>query len=679
MNLSLPHSLLTQYLKTTANPEKIANCLSLCGPTVDHLTHSGSDVVYELEIITNRVDSASAFGIAREAAAILPEFSLPANLINDPYQNKLSQLGHLPNKLPVKVKITDSHLVPRFTCIALKNVKLQPSPQEVQTWLTLSGQRPLNNLVDITNELTLKYGQPVHIFDLDRLGQSQLTVRLSRPSEKIITLDGQTHTLPGGDIVIEAGDGRLIDLCGIMGGGLSSVSPTTKNVLLFVQTYDPLRIRRTSLATQTRTLAAQLFEKKPDSQLVLPVLIEGVKLIQARANGQLSSNILDLYPKPYVLKTVDLNLNWLAQFAGITLPPTRVAAILTRLGLTVTPVQPGHLSCLIPSFRQSDLSTPEDLSEEVMRVYGYYRLPSVIPPSSVTHSDTPPLLFWESRTRTYLAHLGLTEIYNHSLISSALAKNADCSLVKAFKLQNPFSKDFEYMRPSLLPSLLSNLSHNHDLVRAPLRLFELSNIYLPLKNSPLAYERSTLAIAFWGDEYLSLKGYLESLARWLKLTLKIDPLHHPPAPFSPTQTALISLDPKTPLGYLGLCEPSIATRFNLDPVPYLLELDFACLSLHASTIHHFHPVPAHPPIIEDLTFTLPPKTNIGPVLNTLKQVNPLIYSVSLKTIFGQNYTFTLTYQHLINQLKDTDLIPVRKQIVTSLAINHHATLVGQLT
>ncbi|MBU1256149.1 hypothetical protein KKA49_00490, partial [Patescibacteria group bacterium] len=266
MDIKLSHQLLSKFLKTNATPKRIAHALSLCGPTVDRLHKVSADTIYDVEIITNRIDSISAFGIARESVSILPQFGYRAKLLDNPYDLTKKDLGKLSKNSPIKLIIKNKDLVPRFTCIALKNITVKPSPKSLQKILTNSGLRPLNNIIDISNELTLKYGQPVHVFDLDKIKGKTMIVRESRPGEKILTLDNKTHILKGGDIVIEDGQGNLIDLCGIMGGGLSHIDKNTKNVLLFVQIYEPKRIRKTSLYTQQRTLASQIFEKSPDPE-----------------------------------------------------------------------------------------------------------------------------------------------------------------------------------------------------------------------------------------------------------------------------------------------------------------------------------------------------------------------------------------------------------------------------
>ena len=201
MDIKIPDSTLRKYLDTQATPEKIAEALTLCGPSVDRLHRLADDYVYDIEAITNRVDTASAFGVAREAAAILPLFGIKAKLINSPYNIKPNALPERKGgKLPLEVIIKDENLIPHFAAIVLDKLTVKDSPKEIKDQLELSGVRPLNNLIDITNYLTLCFGQPVHIFDYDKILGQQLILRESRAGEKLITLDGKTHQLRGGDL-----------------------------------------------------------------------------------------------------------------------------------------------------------------------------------------------------------------------------------------------------------------------------------------------------------------------------------------------------------------------------------------------------------------------------------------------------------------------------------------------
>jgi phenylalanyl-tRNA synthetase beta chain len=254
MNILVPDSWLRENLKTDATPKQLKDCLSLCGPSIERINTVGKETVYDIEITGNRPDAMSILGIAREASVILPKFDIDAKLLFDPYKKVTpTSPGTIrypalrgKGELPLLIK-TDENLNPRFTMVVFDHVSVKPSPEWMQKRLTQVGVRPLNNVIDITNYLMHLFGQPVHAFDYDSIKGHTMTLRASKKGEKLTTLDGKEHTLPGDDIVIQDGSGKLIDLCGIMGGNVSKISQNTKRVILFVQTYDPIHIRKTWL------------------------------------------------------------------------------------------------------------------------------------------------------------------------------------------------------------------------------------------------------------------------------------------------------------------------------------------------------------------------------------------------------------------------------------------------
>lgn len=658
MDIKLSHKLLSEFLKTEATPKKIAETLSLCGPTVDRIHKVPADTIYDIEIITNRIDSISAFGIAREAVSILPQFDIKAKLLNDPYKLTKKDLGKLPKNPPIKLEIKAKNLVPRFTCIALKNISVEPSPKTTQKILTNSDLRPLNNIIDISNELTLKYGQPVHIFDLDKIKDQTMIVRRSRPKEKILTLDNKTLTLKGDDIVIEDGQGNLIDLCGIMGGGLSHIDKNTKNVLLFVQTYEPKHIRRTSLYTQQRTLASQIFEKSPDTELVLPVLIEGVNLLKRRASATIASDLLDIYPKPFKSHSVDLSLDWLNHFTGITFKKEKVISILTNLGFKITSQSSDLLTCKVPSWRDKDISIKEDLAEEITRIYGYFRLPSILPTSVLEDTQPEEVLETEKALKHKLLNLRLTEIYNSSLVSEDLFAQAMIDINPSIKLQNPLSIDHEYLRRSLAPSILQNIKDNQDHQKQPIQIFELSNIYLPRGEKDLPQELPILTLATDQSSFREHKGLVESLLEDLKIKdLKFKPLHQDSLTWDSSSSAQV-YSGKNYLGIIGKPTPQVLNNFKIKNKVYISTLDVLSLSNLKSLIHLGKPLPKYPSVIE--VITIPSNTKIGDLVKKIKKVSPLITKVVYQESYNNKHTFKLHFSHpkknltqkRVNELKE---------------------------
>jgi phenylalanyl-tRNA synthetase beta chain len=659
MDIKLPDSTLRKYLQTIATAEKIAEVLTLCGPSVDRLHKVTDNYVYDIEAITNRVDTASAFGIAREAATILPLFNIKAKLVNNPYDITPSQLPKREsNKLPLEVEIKDESLVKRFAAIVLDKIVVEDSPLQIKEELELAGQRAINNLVDITNYLTLCYGQPVHIFDYDKVLGAKMILRESQIGEKVETLDDRTHILRGGDIVIEDGQGRLIDLCGIMGAKNSQVDENTKRVVLFVQTYEPKRIRKTSLYLQERTLAAQIFEKQPDSRLVIPTLIEGVKLLAQHAQASVAGDSIDLYFSKSQTKTINLKLRQLNDLIGYKFNQATVKSILSGLGFTVKKSSSIDLDIEVPTPRLHDITIWQDLAEEVARVYGYFRLEGKLPVSTYLSTTNNSLLDHEYQAKNYLADLGFTEIFNYSLVSQDIFKRSQMDIDGAISLTNPLASEFEYLRRSLIPSLLMDLENNAGKVQLPIRIFELSNIYLPSKAGDLPEERSTLTFAINGLEYRTAKGYLEAFLTKFRINdITFKPVVEDGGPWQINQTSEVYSGNHL-LGIFGQVRTAVRSAFNLKGDVYLANLDFGTLSSLVNINYSHTPISEYPDMIEDITLTS--DKGIGQLLQMIKAKSNLITKVLYKDSLKNHHTFTLHFnnpksnltQEEVNQIKE---------------------------
>ena len=600
MNISIPHSWLKEFLTTDAPPQKIAECLSLCGPSVEQLEKTKDDYVYHLEVTTNRVDMMSVLGIAREAAAILPQFGYKARFKTSGTLPEVDQTG----SFPLEIKV-NHQLCPRFSAVVINNVTIKPSPPKIKERLEKSGIRSLNNVVDISNYLMRAYGQPVHTFDFDKI-KDKMILRLSRKGETLTTLDGKTFTLPGEDIVIEDGSKRLIDLCGIMGGANSAVDANTKKVLLFVQTYSAKHIRRTSMILGQRSEAAQIFEKQPDPEQIMSVLLKGIQLFKQLTGGAQSSKIIDIYPQPDKPKSVTAPLQLIKECLGVEITQPEVDKILKSLGF---------INNQVPSWRAKDINIPEDIVEEVARIYGYHRLPSQIMATAIPTNYPETNFYLEQQIKHWLVGFGLTEIYTNSLIGQ--------NYPGQLKIKNALSTDWQYLRNSLIPSHTQTFA-----------AFEIANTYHP-RPGRLPEERLQLIISGFSD-FAKLKGIVDAL---------FAKLHLPVSAALTATTAVIDLEP-------------VLKRARLYP--------------------HYRPVSTYPAIVEDMTFTLPQRTYLGPVIQAIKTVDRLIISVRLYSLFENNFTFRITYQSQAKQLSAAMIAPIRKKIVSNLKTEFKTDLVGEL-
>ncbi|MBU0572244.1 phenylalanine--tRNA ligase subunit beta [Patescibacteria group bacterium] len=640
MDIIVSDNWLKDYLKTTASPKALARSLSLSGPSVDKIERGSGDFLYHIEITTNRVDTAGIYGIAREAAAILPRFKIQAKLL--PLRTKSKQsFARKVKYLDVKI---DPKLCLRFAAVLIKNVKIKPSPDYIKERLMAVGERPINNIVDISNYIMHEIGQPVHTFDYDKIRGSKMILRASKKGEKLTTLDGKTHQLPGGDIVIEDGEGRLIDLAGIMGGQNSAVDSSTKNVLLFVQTYNPVNIRKTYMNLAQRTEAAVLFEKGLDTELVGLGIKRGIDLFVKLTGGKPENTVLDIYPKPYKARRVITTLTFFEKRLGIKLSKSEISKYLNLLGFE-TSWNGKKLETLVPSFRANDIFLAEDILEEVARLYGYHNLPSSLMTGAIPDPLVDAPFDFEDNIKNLLSGWGGVEAYTLSTVPESSVETG------ALKLKNPLGKESSFMRTSLMPSLIKALKENTG-EKEPFHLFEIANAYLPRKNM-LPDEKMILAGIFANTNYREAKGIIEALLEKLNADVKF--VVEDGKVFSASKRSIIKSN-NVKIGQLGVLEES----------SIYYEFDLGLLKKISLAITPYTTIPKYPAQIEDMTLVLPSKTRIGEVAAFIESAHKNLVKVELVTIYKDSHTFRLWYQHPEKTLNNKDVEIIRNKVVSGL-------------
>lgn len=587
------------YLATDASAYELQKYLSLCGPSVETVEKVGDDYVLDIEITSNRVDMASVYGIAQEALAILPQFGKSAKIMLNPLDKyRLNFVTReLGAELPLHVKIENQELASRFTTVILDNVSVGASPEFMKKRLEQCDVRSINNVVDISNYLMLSLGQPTHMFDYDKIGKATMILRESKQGEKITTLDGKEFELPGGDIVIEDGDGKLIDLCGIMGGENSAVTEDTKRVVLFVQTYDKVRIRRTSMTTGQRSMAATYFEKDLDEERVIPTLVYGLELLEHHANARQASPLQDIYPDPSPTKTVTISTAEIRKVMGVDVEDDRIAMILENLGFEVKSFT-GNYEITVPSWRKNDIALKEDIVEEVARVYGYHNLPNTIQPTVYVKQpkELDQLFHYQLKIKDVLKNVGLHEVMNYSMISKELIDMLGYSDQEHLFLTNTISEEIKYLRRTLLPSFVKIMKENEGR-RESLKYFEIAKTYIPRKTG-LPAEEFCLAIGV-NTSFWDLKGILDLL---------IDGLHIENVTVRNGTNPLFAdnmqgemVTENTVLGTFGKLKPIYKDRVELTKDIYLAELAFTPFIEKAKLLPTYVPPIAYSVIKLDLT------------------------------------------------------------------------------
>lgn len=640
MNIKILDSWLREYLTTDAKPKEIAKNLSLTSISIERTEKWQSDLLYDIEVTTNRPDLMSVVGLAREAAAVLPQFHTKA-VFHTPKLTTSEKLQRADVKFSIK---NDPKLVDRI-CAVVMEVNVKPSPKLIKDRLESTDIRSLNNLIDITNYVMRTIGHPTHVFDFDRLETESLTIRESKKGETIETLDGKEYILEGGDIVAEDQNGRIVDLLGIMGLKNSVVTDQTKRILFFIDNMNPKKIRKTSMSLGIRSEAAQLNEKGVDPELAHDALLFGIQLYKELADGKIVSEIIDIYPNKPKDKTITVTEEKINTVIGISIPLTKAEQILRSLGFSVKATKTS-LTATVPSWRASEMEIGEDLIEEIARVYGYHNLPSILPPLV---SDEPLLIsrdpfFWETRVKHMLKYWGFTEIYTYSMVAEELLEGP---LNEAVILRNPLDEDHVYMRRTLVPSMLQVLSENKAYKNV--RLFEIANVY-EKNGKNLPTERRMLAgiIKHSHVSFYDVKGIVEQLGADLGIQFSFK-----------AAKELVGAD-------VFLEKEKIGTIEELDDEIINFELNFETIIAHATLRKKFTPLSKHPAIIEDLALTIDAEIPTGEIIDAIKKQSPLIREVSLLDKYQNKRTFHIVYQSDSKNLSNEDVTEIRERILTTL-------------
>lgn len=651
MDLLIPNSWLKKHLDTKATPIELAKYLSLCGPSIERTKKTtDGDYIYNVEVTTNRVDTASIIGIAREAATILPRFGIKAKLTNTDPKNTLN------HKFTKKVKyleaVVDPMLCSRFTAVLIKNVVTKDSPQAIKSLLEKVGVRPINNIVDVSNYIMHELGQPVHTFDYDKITKNKMVVRESKKGEILKTLDGKEFKLEGGDIVIEDGSGKLIDLCGIMGGENSAIDLNTKNVLLFVQNYNQHKIRKTSMLLGQRTEAAVLFEKGLDSEGIKDATLSAIELIEKLSGGKAEKEIFDIYPTPYKTKVVTTTKETLDRIIGIEIENKDITSYLESLGFEVEWLK-NTLKVKVPSWRSNDIEIPEDIAEEIARIYGYHNLPCILMDGPLPKKELGIIgsFKFEDHLKQILKSLGSIEVYNLSLVSKEMAGSG------ALQLKNPLGSDTEYLRTTLKESLIKNVLDNVQ-EKEDFHMFEIANIYIARKDD-LPKERLTLAGIIKSKDASESTGFRKNkgIVASILNELNIDYVEYVEDGngYLPNQKVAVKSN-KLEIGEYG----------NLENGLFFYNFDLENLMNAKKILRKYKEVAKYPPQVEDLTLQIPEKTFIGHVIDDIKNNSKLIANVDLKDIYENSHTFNIQYQAEDRTLTDKEVEEIRIKLLDNL-------------
>jgi phenylalanyl-tRNA synthetase beta chain len=501
---------LKEFVEIPTEPRQLEADLTMVGLNVESFVAVDDDWVLEVEVTTNRPDCLSHYGVAREVATL--------------YRRALKRLEIFAKESgarsseEVSIQIVDADLCARYCGRVIQNVQVKPSPAWLCKRLEAVGQRPINNVADITNYVLMELGHPLHAFDLARIRERKIIVRRALPGELLRTLDGTDRMLTSENLVI-ADAQRPVALAGVMGGEDSQISSTTRSVLLESAWFDPVSIRRTAKAQGMHTEASHRFERGADIEMAPLALDRAAELIAEVAGGEILRGLVDVYPRPRLREALVLRRREIRRILGAEILWEDVERTLRSLGFMTERRGTEGWRVTPPSFRL-DVTREVDLIEEVARHFGYDRLPARLrsAPPRVERDATREK---ELAVSNLLCSLGYHETIQSSMVDPE--ENSRFTEQPQVILANPLSQDASALRSSAGPSMVHALRWNLDREQNDVRLFELGKSY-SLASNAIPQERRVLSLGLTGRrrlasvhegeralDFFDLKGDLEAL------------------------------------------------------------------------------------------------------------------------------------------------------------------------
>ncbi len=677
--MKLPVSWLNKYLSVSWTPERLAEALTLSGTKVEHIDKKSGDAILEIEITTNRPDCLSILGLAQEVAVLSgKKIKFP----KIPSDKKSSE------KASFEILVEDKNGCPKYTARLIKNVVIKPAPSDVQKCLESMGSRPINNAVDATNFVLFEMGQPLHAFDYDKLIGGKIIVRRAKKGEKFLGIDGVEYTLDEKVLVIADAE-RAVAIAGVMGGKLTEVTDSTKNILLESAYFDPGLVRQASRRYKLSTESSYRFERGVNFENVSLASARTADLIKEWSGGSQSGPFVEKSAfKEKKPASVLVSFDLIDKLIGLKISPSKILSILKTLGFQVKPKGKTGIFVTPPSSR-ADICLEADIVEEILRVEGFDKVPSALP--ITRHSDTAirdPKASGVLELKKYLSNIGFSEIITYSLLPERLLLNASFTeLGRAQKIANALSAEQEYLRPLLLPGMLQSILYNVHRKAASLKLFEIGNRYVDGR------EETVLAISLYGNSeenwlrknpasFYELKGITENILNFLHVKEYAWKENEPCPKYENSST--LNLNEKK-IGTLGLINQNILKNWDIPHAmiyaEYVLENLFKNSSARESI--RVRSLPKFPLVRRDIAFVIDEKVSVQSIQKVMKDAAlPYLSDIQLFDQYtGKNIAsgkrslaFSLAYQKETSTFTDEEINALQSKVSDALKSAYHVEL-----
>ena len=635
------------------------------------------DEVYEIGLTPNRTDAISHYGVARDLHAFLTCNDIDSEFVKMETYSAESEGEH-----NFSVEVENNDLAPRYIGAVLKNIKVEESPEWLKNRLKAIGLAPINNVVDVTNYILHAYGQPLHAFDLDKIGGNKITIGNSPKGTKFTTLDGVERTLNGEEIMIKDGNQKPLCIAGVFGGQDSGVSEQTQSIFLESAYFNPVAVRKGAKFHGLNTDASFRFERGVDPNNTKTTISLAVKLLQELIGATLVGDYIEHYPEKIKPHNVIFRYSKLDQILGAKIHREKVKEILKSLEIEILNEIPDGLELSVPNYRV-DVTREIDVIEEILRIYGYNKVdaPEKISftPVKLSFNDLNSL---ENEWARALQANGFYEVMNNSLTS--VEDETD-----AVKLLNPLSNDLAFMRKSLLEGLLDNAVYNINRKNADIKFFELGKIYHKKEKYE---ERKQLAILVSGrnhsenwllpkDEtnFYHLKAYVNLLLA--KLNTDFAERASQDSRFS--DAIEITAEGKI-IAKLGKVSSKLLKKFDIEQEAFYAEIEIEeCQNLRNTENLRFKDIPKFNKIRRDLALLIDKNTSYADLYRSVKKNNfPFIKNINLFDVYeGKNLpagkkSYALSFE-LLNEektLEEKEISEVMNRLVSLFKKEFNAEL-----
>ena len=642
------------------------------------------DWVFEIGLTPNRIDSASHYGVARDVAAFFNQYK-PSKLTKPSIDNFKTDN----RDLQIQVNIENQEACKRYSGVTVKGVNIKESPEWLQNRLKAIGQKPINNVVDITNFVLHELGQPLHAFDAEKISGNKIVVRTTPNGTSFITLDGVERKLTNMDLMI-CNDHEGMCLAGIFGGVDSGVTEHTKNIFLESAYFNPVWVRKSARHHGLNTDSSFRFERGTDPDNTVYALKHAAMLIKEIAGGTISSDIVDVYPEPISHFKVDVTFEGINSLVGKKLSRDIIVNILNSLEIKIDKETKEGLSLSVPPYRV-DVQQQADIVEEILRIYGYNNIEfsdKVI--STLSYSQKPEPAKVQNMVSDYLTSNGFHEIMCNSLTKSAYYENRETFKNRIAFLINPLSSDLNCMRQSLIFGGLESIAHNINHQNPNLKLYEFGNCYFydkieNIKNHLDQYsENFRLGLFFTGlaedtnwitpaqpVTFYHLKTFINNAIAKTGADLskiEIKPLEH-----VLLESGLVYLNNNLKLAEFGNVKKELLKEFDIKQEVFAGEINWTLvLELCKNHKISFKELPRFPEVHRDLSMILDNKINYEQLLIVAKKTErKLIRNIQLFDFYQGNkiekgkksYALSFTLQDQEKTLTDSQIDKVMNNLM----------------